>query len=318
VAYRKKLEKYSGFYSKLAELYDSLTFVGCKIPVPPRPAHMLSTNDTIPTAICGWCSHVLDRFGLPMHFDPKGEGVCFFDGAKDKYFTDEELLSILSGKVVLDARAAERLIARGLGAYIGVDVKARPANALNASGEIFYPSGSSKAQPRIRELIPLTDNIKIYSNVYHLRDGVHKDVLFPGVTSYQNELGGTVVVFAGESTFGFNLIEAFGFLNESRKAQLAQILRDLNALPAYYPGDAEVLFKTAKMKDGRLFCAILNMSLDVLEDLPLTVCGDVASVQKLNPNGEFENVSFTKDGDSILLDTNAQVFDPVILTIALR
>ena len=318
VAYRKKLAKYAGFYEELARINDDLVWQGCKIPIPPRPAYALSANDCIPTAICGWCSHVLDRFGLPMHFDPKGEGVCFFDGAKDKYFTDEELLSILSGKVVLDARAAERLIARGLGAYIGVDVKARPANALNASGEIFYPSGSSKAQPRIRELIPLTDNIKIYSNVYHLRDGVHKDVLFPGVTSYQNELGGTVVVFAGESTFGFNLIEAFGFLNESRKAQLAQILRDLNALPVYYPGDAEVLMKAAKMKDGRLFCAILNMSLDLLEEMPLSVDGNVTEVCRLTCNGDYESISFQKEGDHILLDTCAQVFDPVILVITLQ
>ena len=317
-AYRKKLEKYRGFYEKLAEINDELTWLGCKIPVPPRPAHMLSNNDTIPTAIDGWCSHILDRFGLPMHFSPNGEGVYFFDGVKDKYFTDEELLSILSGKVVLDSAAAARLVARGFGEYIGVDVKARPADALNASGEIFYPCGSSSAQPRIRELIPLSDDIKIYSNVYHLRDGVHKDILFPGVTAYKNALGGTVVVFAGESCFAYNLIEAFGFLNESRKAQLAQILKDLDALPVYYPEDAEVLMKAARMKDGKLFCAVLNMSLDVLEGLPLAVDGNVAAVEMLNCNGEFKNVNFTRDGDRILLDMNVQVFDPAILMITLR
>ncbi len=318
VAYRKKLEKYAGFYNELARINDDLTWLGCKIPIPPRPAHVLSLNDSIPTAIEGWCSNILDRFGLPMHFDPKGEGVYFFDGAKDKYFTDEEIISLLSGKVVLDGHAAERFFARGFGKYIGVEVFGRPADAPNASGELFYPDGSSKAQPRIKELVPLTDNIKIYSNVYNLRDGVYKDIMFPGVTSYKNELGGTVVVFAGSATFNFDLIEAFGFLNETRKAQLARILGDLGALPAYCPSDAEVLMKAAKMPDGRLFCAILNMSLDVIEELPLTVAGSVANIQRLNEKGEYENISFRKEEDSLILDTTANVFDPVILVITLN
>ncbi|MBQ8407548.1 MAG: hypothetical protein IJY39_01650 [Clostridia bacterium] len=318
VAYRKKLEKYSGFYAKLAEINDDLIWQGCKIPIPPRPAHMLSKNDTIPTAINGWCSHVLDRFGLPMHFSPDGEGVYFFDGAKDKYFTDEELLSILSGKTVLDSTAAKRLVSRGFGEYLGVDVKDRPSDALNASGEIFYPCGSSSAQPRIRELIPRSSDVKVYSDVYHLRDGVHKDIIFPGVTSYKNALGGIAVVFAGESTFAYNLIEAFGFLNQTRKAQLAQILQDLDALPAYYPGDAEVLMKAAEMKDGKLFCAILNMSLDVIEDLPLTVNGRVAEIKKLCPNGDYESVSFTENGNTLTTNVTAGVFDPVILVLTLR
>ena len=318
VAYRKKLEKYSGFYSELANINDDLTWLGCKIPIPPRPAYLLSANDNIPTAFNGWCSHVLDRLGLPMHFSPSGEGVTFFDSLKDKYFTDEELKNILSGKVVLDARAAERFIARGLGEYLGVDVKARPADAPNASGELMIPEGWSKAQPRIRELIPLSDDIKVYSNVYHLRDGVYKDILFPGVTSYKNSLGGTVVVFAGESNFNFDLVEGFGFLNETRKAQLAQILSDLDALPAYYPEDAEVLMKAARMKDGKLLCAILNMSLDVIENLPVTVDGEVAEVKILNCKGEYEDVSYTKNGNTLVLDLNAGVFDPVILAITTK
>ena len=317
-AYRKKLEKYSGFYSELARINDELVWQGCKIPVPPRPAFSLSVNDTIPTHICGWCSHVLDRFGLPMHFSPSGEGVYFFDGAKDKYFTNEELISILSGKVVLDAPSAERFIARGLGEYLGVDVKAHPAHAPNASGEIFSGNVTASAQPHIHRLVPLSDEVKSYSEVYHLRDGVYRDVMFPGVTSYKNSLGGTAVVFAGSSTFGFNLIEAFGFLNETRKKQLIEILGDLDALPAYYPEDAEVLMKVAEMKDGKLLCAILNMSLDVIENPPLAVNGSVAEIKKLCPNGEYESVDFTQEGNLVTTNVTASVFDPVILTIKLN
>ena len=315
IAYRKKLEKYSKFYQALADINGDLTWLGCKIPVPSHPTHVINPADPIPSGNNGWCSHVLDRFGLPMHFSPSGEGVCFFDGARDMLFTDGELLEILSGNVVLDARAAMRFISRGFGQYLGVDVKALAADAPNASGEIFYPSGRGKVQPKIKEIIPLSDNVKVYSNVYHLRDGAHKDILFPGVTSYKNELGGMVVVFAGESSFGFNLTEAFGFLNETRKAQFVQILGDLGALPVYYPGDAEVFMKAARMKDGRLLCAILNMSLDVLEGLPLVADGGVKEIKRLNSDGEYESVNFTADGSRIEVNVTAGVFDPIILVI---
>lgn len=315
VAYRKKLEKYSGFYQALSDINDDITWLGCKIPVAPHPTYVINASDPHPSHNNGWSSHVLDRFGLPMHFSPAGEGVCFFDRSRDLLFTDEELISILSGKVVLDGTAAVRFIKRGLGKYLGVDVKMRPADAPNASGELFYPKGQGKAQPKIREIIPLTDDIKVYSDVYHLRDGVHKDILFPGVTSYKNELGGTVVVFAGDTNFGFNLTEAFGFLNEVRKAQLAQILDDLGALPAYYPGDAEVFMKAGRMTDGKLLCAILNMSLDVLDELSLCVKGNVTKIEQLMPNGEYKSVEFAQNGGSLTLGVTAQVFDPVILTI---
>ena len=313
-AYRKKLEKYSGFYRKLASLNDSLTWLGCKIPVPQKPKYILTPADGSADG-CGWYGHVLDRFGLPMHFSNRGEGVCFFDSGRDAFFSDDELKEFLSGKVVLDGVAAERFAYRGFGKYLGVEVKRREANAPNASGEIFYPGEPSKAQYGLRELIPLSDDVKRYSDVYHLRDGVYKDIMFPGVTSYKNELGGTVVVFAGNTDFDYNLSEAFGFLNETRKNQLVRILSDLDALPVYCPEDAEILMKAARMQDGKLLCALLDMSLDPIEELQLVIRGDVKSIARLNCNGKFENVAFTRDGERFTLDIKVDPFDPLILVV---
>ena len=180
---------------------------------------------------------------------------------------------------------------------------------LDAVGE------PSKAQYGVRELIPLSDDVKRYSDVYHLRDEVYKDIMFPGVTSYKNELGGTVVVFARNTDFDYNLVDAFGFLNETRKNQLVRILSDLDALPVYCPEDAEILMKTARMQDGKLLCALLDMSLDPIEELQLVIRGDVKSIARLNCNGKFENVAFTREGERFTLDIKVDPFDPLILVV---
>jgi hypothetical protein len=259
---------------------------------------------------------VLDRFGLPIHFSNSGKGVCFFDGTRDRDFTDEELLEMLSGGVVLDAVAAERFIARGFGKYLGVSLRRREAGEPNASGEIYYyPDGTGSAQQNVREITLIADGVKKYSDVYYLRDGKFMDILFPGVTAYKNELGGTAVVFSGESTFEYDIVHAFGFLNETRKAQMIQILTDLDALPVYYPEDAEVLMKAAQMRDGRMLCAILNMTLDILPDFPLVIRKDVKSIKRLCPDGSYADVDFTRDGDLYTLDLTVGIFDPLILII---
>lgn len=314
-AYRAKLSKYRGFYETLAQFKGKLNWVGANIPVPPRSIFPLLEGEMNAAENRGWCSHILDRFGIPMHFSTESKGVCFFDGTSPDNFTDEELKQFLSHGAVFDAPAAERVIARGLGCYLGVDVRSRAADAKNTSGEIIYPDHKCSAQPKSREIIPQNDQVKRYSDVFFLRDGKHQDILFPGVSAYQNELGGTAVVYCGDTGFNYNLGEAFGFLNESRKAQLVRILRDLNSLPVYYPEDAEFFMQAAMMPDRNMLCAILDMSLDPVEQLPLVFERPVSKIQRLLADGTWEEVGFQMDGESCRLDLTAHVFDPVILTV---
>ena len=316
VAYRKKLAKYSGFYNELSSINDGLEWLGCNMPVSSRPFYPLLEGEHEPSRNDGWCAHVLDRFGLPVYFSPNASKVCFFDGDRDKYFSDSEITDMLSRAVVLDAVAAERFIARGFGKYLGVELRRREAGERNASGEIYYtPKGKGSALPAVREIIPLSDNVKRHSDVYHLRDGKFIDIMFPAVTSYKNELGGTAVVYGGESTFSYDIVHAFGFLNETRKAQIVSILEDIGALDVYYPEDAEVLMKAAQMPDGKMLCAVLNMCLDALEEFPLVIHRDVSSIRRLMPDGSYSSVGFTRKGDLYTLDVTADIFDPLILIL---
>lgn len=311
-AYREKLTKYSGFYAELARLAPELEWLGCAVPVPPKAIYALTDGDAALAKSDPWCSPVLDRLGFPVRFTADPRGVCFFGGTSEAWFDDERWKELLAGTVILDAPAAKALISRGFGEYIGVDVRDRAPGAENPSGEIVYPDGHSSVMPQVRELIPLSDEVKRLSDVYHLRNNA-REILFPGVTSCKNKLGGAAVVFSGSADTDRRPDPAFGFLNETRKAQIAAILRDAGCLPVWYPGDAEVFMKAARTKDGGLFCALLDMSLDSIEELPLATERPVRGVRRLMPDGSYEDVGFRGENGLIRLALTACPFDPVIL-----
>ena len=314
-AYRRKLSSHARFYDALARLEPSVVWQGCRIPIPTRPIYELLEDDPRGDKNQGWIGHVLDRMGLPTHFSPSGEGAVFLDGKADACFTDDELRAFLSGRVVLDAASAKCLIARGFGEYLGVQCIERAGDASNASGEITH-FGRSSAMYKVHELVPLSDGVREYSEVYHLCDGVRRERLFPGVTAFDNALGGTAVVFSGVTDFTYGLTSAFGFLNETRKRQIVEILSDLGCLPLYYPGDAEAFLKVGRLPDGALLCVLVDLSLDPIENLPLT-CDGVRSVRRLNASGELEAVGFESTEGGVRLSLTAYPYDPVVLRIEL-
>ena len=318
-AYRDILAKNAGFYRTLSSLTRTLSPLGCRIPVPARPYFALAPDERYTAHEHGWASPVFDRMGIPFHFDDCEGSVAFFDGECDVKFTNEELLRLLSGKVVLDATAAKHFASRGLGRYLGVDVVEWTANDPVASGEIFFPEGKTGPIPYgLHKLIPTADGVRRVGEVYHLSGGTERIPLFPSATQYQNELGGTVSVFAGVTNFPYTLTDAFGWLCEARKTQLLSLIRELGALPVYYPEDAEVLLRAARTQDGKLFCALLDLSLDPLPALPLRTESPVTKIERLTPDGRWEAVAFTQEADGTLrTDLCAYPFDPVILLLSL-
>ena len=71
----------------------------------------------------------------------------------------------------------------------------------------------------------------------------------------------------------------------------------------------------ADMPDGKLFCAIFNFGFDIIEDTTIRCDRNVSSVKRIACDGSLEEVSFTKDGDNIILDLKTYTLDPVILII---
>jgi hypothetical protein len=73
--------------------------------------------------------------------------------------------------------------------------------------------------------------------------------------------------------------------------------------------------KAAKTRDGKLFCAILNMSLDAIESLPLATEQSIRGIKRLMPNGSYETVDFRCERDRAELSLTAYPYDPVVLLL---
>jgi len=313
-AYRKKLGKYSGFYEALAGLVPTLKWLGCRMPVSSTPGYGFGCSPSI-METNGWSSCVLERMGVPMYFSSKEGGAVFLDGPADAFMTDEEVLNLFKGPLFLAADTAMRLNERGFKEYTGVEVK--PWTGRHASGEILHVNGNTcSAQHQLCELIPLSDQVTEESTVYHLADGRTQERLFPGVTTYKNPLGGTTVVFSGTPKTQYNLIEAFSFLTESRKAQLVDLVKRVGHLPVCYPEDAEIYLRAAEAADGSLFAALFNIGMDALDEIPLTVSRPVSRVEYLAPDGTRKPCSFRTDGDTVIIELSAAALEPVILFLS--
>lgn len=309
--YRRKLAKNRGFYEALAELTPKIRWLGCRIPIASEPGYGFATSPEVHEQN-GWPTCVLERMGLPMYFAQVNGGAAFLDGPADLHMSDDDVRALFAGPVFLSSETAMRLNERGFSNLTGVDV--RPWTGRNASGEtLFVNGGSCSAQMQICELIPRSSDVRADSMVYHVPDGRTKEPLFPGVTVYKNPLGGRSVVFCGTPKAQFNIVEAFSFLNESRKAQLVRLLKECGCLPVWYPGDAEVYLRAGRCPDGSILCAIFNLGFDMLEEIELCTEGGVDRVERLTCEGVRVPCVHRAVNGRIIVETSAFALEPVIL-----
>lgn len=127
-------------------------------------------------------------------------------------FTNEEILSMLSGAVYMDGLTAEKLIARGFGKYIGVSIKEKHHNGIkeivnnnnlnvSAKGFIrdyaltFFSRDPEKCAAWVLE--PLK-NATVLADMYTIPG----EYIGPSFTVFENELGGRVAV-AGYIAYDF-------------------------------------------------------------------------------------------------------------------
>lgn len=316
-AYRRILGKYSGFYNTLASIVPTLRRRGLRIPVSSVADFKFGRGfDVSADGVSEWSRCVLERFGLPMYFSAQNGGVLCLEGECDTAICDEELKKAFEGTVFVSSDSAERLIKRGFGKYLGVDV--REWDGKQPTGEILHVNGNTcNRQMQIKELVPLSDDVRIDSTVYHSVDKVNFDHLFPGTTVFKNELGGTSVVFCGTPKAKFNLVEAFSFLNYSRKQQFIRLMNESGEMPVYYPNDEEMYFCAADMPGGKLLCALFNIGFDPIEKTELVFGSDIKSAYKLMPDGSMNEVKTEKadENGKYVFDTCCNPVEPLILIV---
>ena len=310
-AYRRVLGKNRGFYERLAQLVPTLKWRGCRIFVPSEPNFDYTR---VKEEWDGWSLCVLERLGLPMYFSSKVTGVTFLEGDSDSVIDDGEILEILKGTVVLASDTAKNLIDRGFGKYLGVDIrewrgKIPVRERLNVNGAF------TSIQRKAKEIVMTSPETVAYSYVCNTTDYESYEELFPGSTMYKNSLGGTVIVFCGSPVANFNIVEAFSFLNYSRKEQLISMLRDSGELLVYYPGDEEVYFKCAEAENNEVMIALFNTGFDIIENIELVCDFEAKAFKKLLPDGSTKRVDFKKENGKYILNEKAITLDPVVIFI---
>lgn len=311
VEYRKRLSEYRGFYERLSSLQPSLKWLGCRIYVPDTPDF---TYGRVKEEWDGWSYCVLERLGLPMYFSPKKGGCLCLEGDVDSRMSDMDILDILSGECIIASDTAKNLCKRGFAGYLGVEI--RDWKGKQPVREITEDGKHIKVQMQTKELVPIDTGVKVLSTVYNSVDQESFEPLFPGVTMFKNELGGTICVFCGTPVAEFNLVEAFSFLTYTRKKQLIKILKECGHLPVYCPFDSDVYMKAAETDDNRLLCAVFNLSLDTMDKLELVCDFNPVKITALCPDGEERNVSFSCDNGKCVLDIAVKTLDPVVVFIS--
>jgi hypothetical protein len=145
---------------------------------------------------------VLGEIGLPLAADAPGCGVVLC-GRVAEAFTDAELQAMLGGGMLMDSTALDVLSGRGLGHLTGVRLAQRLDNGLQerftddplngrAAGELrdarieFW--GHAKGMGDV--LDPVAPGVRTLTTI---EDYFYRP-LGPGMTAFENELGGRVVV----------------------------------------------------------------------------------------------------------------------------
>lgn len=297
-AYREILAKHAKFYDRLSELSADLTPVGCCVPFVTQ--YELDFRPNKNNLNCAWATKVFERMGLPFYFSNKFEGAVFLSENLIPQMSDEQIERMFEdSSVFLDSVSAELLIERGFERFLGV--KAVSYEGKTIFGEIFEDSGNMCArQYEMKELKVTADGVRVLSHCYHqTQTGIER--VCPAVTVLPRKNGRLTVVYCGTPDTPWNYIDAFSFLNESRKRQFVSLLKEANSLPVYYVGDNEICLRAGVTPDGRLVAMFINLGTDPEETLTIGLEKEPKDIRILLPDDSTAKCDWKPSGEGIKL-----------------
>lgn len=311
-AFKKTMAKFNGFHRQLTKDFDHLTYRGFRAPLiyttPKSPKDNFATFEDKSIYFINYC---FERLGFPIYFSNKKGGILTLNGNCLDTFSDDDIKDMLSGNVLLASDTAELLIKRGFAKYIGVEVRDWKGKNINAE-ECALDGAKLRHQYQMKELIPASNAVKIYANALNTPDRINFESLFPSMVGFRNELGGYIVTISGIPNAPFD-VSGFGLLNETRKRIFAEMLKDFGEFVCYYDSDEEMLLKVADMDSGEIFVALFPTSYDIIDEIKLSVNRKVSEIRYLTPDGKKEGISFTQDGEKVIIPLITYPLQPQIL-----
>lgn len=297
-AYREILAQHHGFYEMLYRAVQESVpagYVAAALPSAPlfNPApDRCDSGGSEKT----WAA-TMGVLGLPCNYARIPGLPAMLTGEDVAMFSDDDLRQLLSHGLLLDGPAAEALTRRGFAAEIGVTAAAWIGPSVSAErwGAVILPRDL-----RYSRLEPLGPGTRVHSALLHRSSGVSEaySEIGPAVTLFQNAAGGRVAVLAASCGHGNYFLTAPGlsFYDEDRKRELVELLGFVcgGPIPFYYPGDAEVYLKLRRFADGRYLLALFNLGHDPLAVIPLVAAQPVVRIERLLPDGSWQETAFAE------------------------
>ena len=292
-AYRKALADIS---NQLEAIYAMKPqWSGICIPMPSKPVFNYPSSPTSG----GW-HETFGRMGLPIYFSKKPGNTVALSALQINVLSDDEIKELFKRNVLLDGGAALALTKRGLADLCGCTAEPWSLEHVTyeqEDGNEIMPFSNSGIY-----LLKPAHGTTVLTNLYHrsfIFDTNQKQ-LAPGALIHEKPNGTTVITFAHE--YGWNDgLRSFGMFSETRKQLFVKCFQKLDAIPAWYPDDAEILLKAAILPDGSKLVVALNIGLDTLDELPLLgAWTKTDAVSQLSSDGEWRPVATTRRHDGAL------------------
>ena len=316
VAYRQVLARYGGFYRALCNM--GLKEDGILVPLPSEPPFRFPPDGKKSYPVGNWLTQTA-VLGFPFHLNKvtwRNSLAAALSGDDCDELSDAEIETLFGLDLILDGAAALKLTRRGFAAKLGITAEAwgdLPAPSFEAAKDSdAHIALASWNEPVLLRLRPGVRG-EVLTWIHHVvsRVSTESTVVAPGSLRVTRPDGHTLLVFAASLTpYGMSL---FAFLNETRKAQLAELFR--SRVGVYYQGDAEVMMQSGRDAEGGRIAIIHNMAPDELEDPPLVFREPVHAIEQLLPDGTWREIAFRTKGAAVLPALSVKMLYPEVLRV---
>ena len=316
VAFRNVLAKHAGFYERLAELSDGLTYVGANSVFMEQKWYDFGAENRWRYHSNYWATRAFERMGLPFYFSNKRYGAAFLEDSIGKDLSDEAIREMFEqGSVFMSAEVARDLNERGYGYLTGVSVDGPLKERKSFEAYDAEASLTSRTQKNPMIITPTSESASVISF-----NGRHDDEVLvnvsPAVIKYDRAPGKFTVVYCGTPKARHIYTEGFAFLNETRKKQFISLLREAGQLPIYLPSDNELCLRAGYLADGRMLAAIYNFSYDPEEGVEVYLERTPTRIVMIDTDGEDRELTFRETADgTYIVDTVCEPAYPLVLII---
>jgi hypothetical protein len=255
------------------------------------------------------------EIGIPLAYSPQGARTAALSGDGCFDFSEEELLKLLGGGLILDGPALARLHEMGLGEHTGFAVRGKkekdtmerfsddPLNGRFAGRRrdcrpSFYPETAWLIEPLSPQSRPLSEIVDFTAKSFGPTSGV-----------FENRLGGRVAVFG---YYPWRSLQSL-----AKTSQIKAVCRWLSrdALPACVASYAKAAVWCRRDPRGRQSVLLLNASLDPQPSIALLLL-DAGPLEMTRAGGQTEVLRKTgMDGPYSIFDVpRLSPWEPVLLT----